>query len=126
MPFTDRVPEAVGVAIGQLRAVVENERLPYGARVEVAAAVRRLIVPRRKPGPKGSRDDAAYADYRSGLRGLALFRKFIPGHDKMGRWRRRIEERRFMNTLQKRASRDRRRRKMRLEKNFHNGGADLD
>jgi hypothetical protein len=108
MPLTDRIPEAVSVLIAQLRTAVEDECLPYGARIQIAVAVRRLIVPRRKSGPKDSRADAAYADYRSGQRGLELFRKYIPGHDKMGRWRRRIEEKRLMNTLQKRASRDRR------------------
>jgi hypothetical protein len=102
------IPDSVAAAVGRLREAVEQERLPYEARVRLSIAVRRQVVPRRKSGPKDSRLDAAWADYRTGLRGLKLFKKHIPRHDKMGRWRRKIEEKRLMNTLQQRASRERR------------------
>ena len=102
------IPDAVAAVIKRLDQAVNEERLPYRARVQVAVAVRRQIVPRRKSGRKDSRLDAAYSDYRVGLRGLRLFRKHIPGHDKMSRWRRKVEQRRLMGALQQRASRERR------------------
>jgi hypothetical protein len=55
--------------------------------------------------------DNAYADYRAGMRGLELFRNHIPRHDKLSQWRRSYEQRKLLKTLEKRAERDRKRRK---------------
>jgi hypothetical protein len=101
-----KVPESVRGVLEQLRRVVDEAELPYTLRVRVAHLAREEIVPRRKPGPKGSRYDAAYRDYKSGLRGLALYRKHIRGHDKMSQWRRAFREKRLLNALQKRTSRE--------------------
>ena len=91
-PMSAHIPEAVGAAVDRLREAVDSEHLPYGLRVLVARAVKRGIVPRRKPGPKCSRLDGAYEDYRAGMRGLELFRKHIPHHDKLSQWRRTAAE----------------------------------
>jgi len=105
-----RIPELVRAAVEQLRRAVEQAQLPYSVRARLARSIRRRIVPRRKPGPKNSRLDAAYRDYRAGSRGMPLYRKHIPGHDKMSQWRRAYRQRRLMNALQKRASREKKRR----------------
>jgi hypothetical protein len=103
------LPDSVRVALDRLREAVNQQNLPYPVLRRLAAVIQRAILPRRKSGRKGWRLDAAWADYHAGIRGLELFRKHIAGHDKMGRWRRQIEERRLMNSLQKRASRGRQR-----------------
>jgi hypothetical protein len=100
------VPESVREVLEQLRRVIDEADLPYPLRIRVARLARGAIVRRRKPGPKGSRHDDAYRDYKAGLRGLSLYRKHIRGHDKMSRWRRAYRERRLLNALQKRASRE--------------------
>ena len=114
--MSGRIPESVRAAMDHLRRAADEERLPYAARDRLARLVRRQIVPRRKPGPKGSRLNAAYCDYRAGLRGLPLYRKHIPGHDKMSQWRRTFTEKRLLNALQQRASREKRRRKTRRKR----------
>jgi hypothetical protein len=113
---TSPIPEAVERAIRELEHAAERERLSYDARVFVSATVRRRVVPRRRPGRKTSRLDAAWIDYQAGVRGLQLFRKYIPGHDRMSCWRRAFRQKRLMNTLHKRASRDRARRRTRRER----------
>jgi hypothetical protein len=95
----------------QLRQIVDQAGLPRTTRLKVAVAVRLAIVPKRKPGRKNQRLDKADADYRAGTRGLDLFRKHIPRHDKLSKWRRAYEQRKLLNTLEKRAERDRKRQK---------------
>lgn len=108
IPPESTIPEAISVAIDALKETVERENPPRSTRLRIAAAVRRVLVPRLKPGRRDHRLDSAYADYRAGMRGMALFRKHIPNHDRLSLWRRRIEEGRLRNTLQKRAQRERR------------------
>ena len=105
-----RIPEPVRAAVEQLREAVDQEHLPYSVRDRLARSIRRQLVPRRKPGPKGSRLDGAYQDYQAGMRGLPLYRKHIRGHDHMSLWRRAFKERRLLNALQKRTSRENSRR----------------
>ena len=85
------------------------EQLPLGTRVKILASLRKDMIPRGKPGPKKPRIDKAYVDYKAGSRGLKLFRAYIPGHNRMSRWRRRVEENRLIKTLQKRSERERKR-----------------
>ena len=115
-PMSVRIPAAVVAAVQGLREAVDREGLPYSLRVRLALALKRELVPRRKPGPRCSRLDAAYDDYRVGVRGLELFRKHIPNHDKLSQWRRATKEKRLLNALQKRASRERQRRELRQRK----------
>jgi hypothetical protein len=114
-PNRAAIPPAVVSAIEQLREAIDQAGLPRSIRLKVAAAVRHAIVPaiapKRKPDKKRHRIDSAYADYRVGLRGLDLFRKHIPRHDKLSKWRRTYEQRKLLKTLGKRAERDRKRQK---------------
>ena len=108
-PNRTAIPSAVVSVMEQLRQTVDHAGLPRAMRLKVAGAVRLAIVPRRKPGRKDQRLDKADADYRAGMRGLDLFRKHIPRHDKLSRWRRKAEQSKLLKTLQKRAERDRKR-----------------
>lgn len=106
---TGAVPDEVVPIIDLLRVTVDRADFPYEMRLVIAAAVRRAIVPQRKPGKKDHRLDKAYADYKAGMRGLALFCKYIPNLDRLSRWRRTIEQNRLLKTLQKRAEREKKR-----------------
>ena len=110
-PNRAAIPSAVVSAMEQLREIVDNAGLPRPTRLKVAVAVRLAIVPKRKPGRKDQRLDKADADYRAGMRGIDLFRKHIPRHDKLNRWHRKAEQSRLLKALQKRAERDRKRQK---------------
>ena len=110
-PNREAIPSAVVSVMEQLRETVDQASLPRAIRLKVAVAVRLAIVPKKKPGRKDQRLDKAYADYRAGTRGLDLFRKHIPRHDKLSRWRRKVEQSKLLKTLQKRAERDRKRQK---------------
>jgi hypothetical protein len=104
------VPQAIAALIDLLRQAADREALPRDARLDVVSAVRRAIVHKRKAGRKSDeRLDPAYADFRTGTRGLALYRKHIPNFRKLSRWRRRVEGDRLLKTLNKRAERDRKR-----------------
>ena len=113
-PNRAAIPSAVFSVIEQLRETVDHAGLPRAIRLKVSGAVRHAIVPaivpKRKPS-KRNRIDGAYADYRAGMRGLDLFRKHVPRHDKLSKWRRAYEQRKLLKTLEKRAERDRKRQK---------------
>jgi len=105
------IPEAVGAILERLRKAVDAEGLPCAARLRVVAAARELIVTRGKPGKrKDARLDRASVDYEAGMRGLKLFRKHIPGYDKLSHWRRGLQQRRLMGALQQRVSRSKKKR----------------
>lgn len=100
------LPEDVRMEINRLQETIEREHLPRSARQEVVTTIRLAILPRqtRRADP---RIDAAYADYQAGMRGLALYRKHIPNHATKGHYRRRADERRLMNSIHQRSSRER-------------------
>jgi len=99
------MPQAVAAAIDRLREIVNAGRMTRGARLLVATAVRRAVVPRRKPGRKNPNIDSAWPDYQRGVRGLKLYQRHIPGHANMNRYHRSAEEHRLLDGLRKRASR---------------------
>jgi hypothetical protein len=79
--------------------------------LRVARAFRSAVVPKRKPGRRRQAHvTAALADWKTGIRGEALYRAHIPGWEKRGKWRRKHEERALMDAIR---SRDRRERKPR-------------
>jgi len=65
------------------------------------------VVPRRRAGrrPK-AQVTAAYQDWKAGMRGVALFRKHIPGWQKHNRYRRIAEEKRLMDAIRSRYRRE--------------------
>jgi hypothetical protein len=75
----------------------------------VLAESRRRILPPGKRGRKRSEQiTAAHADWSAGIRGVELYRKYIPGFEHMSRWRRGSESRTLLNAIH---SRERRARK---------------
>ena len=105
------IPKAVGAILERLHKAVDEAGLPCAVRLRVVAAVRGLIVTRGKPGKrKDARLDRASVDYEAGMRGLKLFRKHIPGYDKLSHWRRGLQQRRLMGALQQRVSRSKKKR----------------
>ena len=102
------IPEDVRTEIDHLQKTVECGRLPREVRQNIVKTIALLIVPIRRRRKTDRRIDAAYADYKANLRRLELYRKHIPEHDKKSRYRRRIEERRLMNAIHQRISRERR------------------
>lgn len=110
----ETIPQSVAALIDQMGQTADELELPYAVRVKVAAAARRAMLPKKTPGKKSDhRIDNAYADYRTGVRGLELYRKHIPHHDRLSRWRRVAEEHRFLKNLQKRAQREKKARQQR-------------
>ena len=104
------LPQAIAALIDLIGQAADREALSRDARLEVVAAIRRAIVRKRKAGRKNDRQlDKAYPDYKSGIRGLPLFRKHIPGFRKLSRWRRLAEQHRLLKNLNKRAERERKR-----------------
>ena len=98
-------PQATSEIIKAEHAVAESKtiaveaatriRVRYGAHldrrklVEISKAFRAALVPRRKAGRKrNGAITAAHADWKTGIRGLALHRKHIRNFDKLSRWRR--------------------------------------
>jgi hypothetical protein len=83
-----------------------GERLTREECIRVASAFRSAVVPKRKPGRRRKAHvTAALADWKAGIRGVALFQKHIPGWQKHNRYRRMAEEKRLMDAIR---SRDRR------------------
>jgi len=104
------LPKTITALIDLLRQAADREALSHDARLAVVFALRTAIVKKRKAGRKSdNRLDRAYADYRSGMRGLGLYRKHIRNFPKLSRWRRRFEQDRLLKALNKRAERDRKR-----------------
>jgi hypothetical protein len=108
------LPEPVAALVDLLGKAADELELPYAVRLKAAVAARRAILPRKTPGKKSDhRIDNAYTDYRTGVRGLELYRKHIPHHDRLSRWRRVAEEHRLLKNLQKRAQREKKARRQR-------------
>ena len=104
------VPQAIAALIDLLGQTADREALSHDARQDVVSAVRRAIVHRRKAGRKSDeRLDRAYADFRTGTRGLELYRKHIPNFRRLSLWRRRVEQDRLLKALNKRAEREKKR-----------------
>jgi hypothetical protein len=102
------IPQSIAALIDQLRSLAHEEKLSSTVRREVTSAVRRALLPR---GKKSNSRDSAYDDYKRGMRGLPLYRKHIPGYEKLGPWRRERAQRQLRQALAKRAERERKRQK---------------
>jgi len=85
--------------------------LPLRERRRIVTALRHKLIPPGKPGRKRSKEiTEAYADWKSGMRGLALYRKHIPRFDRMGIWERKVKTRALMDAIRSRRRREQRRR----------------
>lgn len=79
--------------------------LDRAARLKVARAFERVLVPREKRPPGRKRKaaiTAAYEDWKAGMRGHQLYRKHIPGYSGMGRYRRECAQRRLNEAIRNR------------------------
>jgi len=103
------IPQSIAALVDQLRSLANEEKLSSVARREVMSAVRRALLPRGSK--KSNSRDFAYEDYKKGMRGLPLYRKHIPGYEKLGEWRRERAQRHLRQALAKRAERERKRQK---------------
>jgi hypothetical protein len=93
-----------------LVAAADAAELSKAARRTIISNLRRAILPRKPPvRKKSTRLDSAFADYKSGVRGMELHKKHIPNFSKLSRWRRVVEGSRLNKALSKRAERERKR-----------------
>lgn len=82
--------------------------LSNAERMQIVRAFRSALIPRRRAGRKPSATlTAAYAEWKSGTRGPALFRKHISNWERLSRWRRKAEQRSLMDAIYSRNRRDR-------------------
>ena len=115
VPREDRTPveRASNMAREAGRSIVSEfgAALDRRDRLRIIAIFKRTLIPPGRPGriPCG-RITEAYQDCKAGLHGLALYRKHIPGLDKMNQYKRKYEVRRLMETIrtrERRAARNR-------------------
>jgi hypothetical protein len=106
-------PAAVHEAAKQAKASAEDilgrwDALSVPDRRKIVTAFRAVMIPKRRPGRKPSKAvTAAYADWRSNMRGVALFRKHILNWERLSRWRRQAEQRSLMDAIYSRNRRER-------------------
>jgi hypothetical protein len=75
-------------------------------RLQIATIFHRQLIPARRPGRKRRKEiTAAHADWKVGVRGAQLYRKHIPGFDRMSRWRRESKSRDLMDAIRSRERR---------------------
>jgi hypothetical protein len=85
-----------------------GERLTRDECLKLLSVFRAGLVPRRRAGRRPQPQvTAAYLDWKTGIRGVALFRKHIPGWQKHNRYRRIAEEKRLMDAIRSRYRRER-------------------
>lgn len=79
-------------------------------RRKVVGVFRRQLLPPGKPGPKFKKEiTAAFVDWQAGLRGIALYRKHVPGFNQMSHWKRRGKMHALREALRARARRQEKR-----------------
>ena len=107
-----RFERAKSVTVETARYVAtEFAALDRSERLRLVKAFRVELIPRKAPGRKRQKEiTAAYADWKQGAKGLQLYRKHIPGFDKLAQWRRQTKSRALMDAIRTRQRRERRRR----------------
>jgi hypothetical protein len=115
-PQPDRIdlePLALRGAAKQAKASAAEilarwDGLSVSDRRMIVTAFRAVMIPRRRAGRKPSEAlTAAYADWRSNIRGVTLFRKHISNWERLSRWRRKAEQRSLMDAIYSRNRRER-------------------
>jgi len=85
-----------------------GERLTREECLKLVSLFRAGMVPRRRAGRRPKPQvTAAYLDWKAGMRGVALFRKHIPGWQKHNRYRRMAEQKGLMDAIRNRVRRGR-------------------
>ena len=106
-PCPDNLPPAELIAsdAGQ-RIARDHPHLDRRGRLRIVSTFRRQLIPPRKPGRKRRKEiTAAHADWKLGTHGLELYRRHIPGFDRMSRWRRESTIRDLMDAIRSRERR---------------------
>jgi hypothetical protein len=106
-PTLENLPpaEVIATEAGQ-RIARDYPHLDRRWRLRIASTFRRQLIPPRKPGRKRRKEiTAAHADWKLGLRGLELYRRHIPGFDRMSQWRRESTIRDLMDAIRSRERR---------------------
>jgi hypothetical protein len=82
--------------------------LSVSERRQIVTAFRSVMIPKRRAGRKPSETlTAAYTDWKSDIRGVALFQKHIVNWGRLSRWRRKTEQRSLMDAIYTRNRRER-------------------
>lgn len=86
--------------------VNEFGQLDRRERVGIIRVFRSQLIPPRKPGRRPSKEvTAAHEDWQAGMRGTELYRKHIPGFDRMNRYRRNAMIRALLDAIRSRERR---------------------
>lgn len=112
-PSKPPIPPQIGSLVESLCAAIASENLSLAARRGLLGTLRRGVLPGKKPksfSTKRTRQDErlkrASVDYKTGMRGSALFEKHVPQSKTMSRWRRRHEQTQFLKAVAKRVQRE--------------------
>jgi hypothetical protein len=97
-------------AVDAARKIQTAARRPIECRaaLRIVSAFRSTLIPAgRRARKEKAVIRAAHADYKSGMRGVALYRKHLPRFDRMGYWEREVKTRRLMDAIRSRERRSR-------------------
>jgi hypothetical protein len=106
---TQRLQSAIQSAQDAARQILQGQG-PFSRNeaLRIVAVIRSVIVPRSQAGRKrDERITAAYCDWKNGMRGVQLYRKHIPGYDRMGEYKREVKVKRLRDAIRSRRRRDR-------------------
>jgi hypothetical protein len=105
--------EALSQGKGFVRRLAEITRREFGDQlnrsefIQVAQEFKAALVPKRRAGRRPeNRVTHAYEAWKTGKRGVALYRDHIPRWEMLSRWRRASEQRRLLSAIHSRARRD--------------------
>lgn len=108
-PEVDRAIAILTGAAHRIEAECGGIALNRRHRMIIASRLWRLLVPRRRPGRKRKPMlTSAVEDYKAGMRGPQLYRKYIPGLDRMNRYKREVLARRLRDAIRTRIRREQR------------------
>ncbi len=106
-------PERVSQAIAKVTEIGKSIALEFPDlqrrdRLRLLRGFRAQLIPPGKPGRKRRKEiTAAHADWKGGLRGLPLYRKHIPGFDRMNWWKRKAKMGALRDAIRSRERRSR-------------------
>jgi len=99
----------VAAAEEAARQIAQDDRLHMRQRRAIVKAFRAILLPsdpRRRRRQKRKIARAAYEDSRKGLRGIALFQKYIPRWSRMNRYERKCKEQTLLASIRQRKHRE--------------------
>ncbi len=108
--FAEVVAKAKEIAVEAARKIQTGATQTIERRdaLRIVSAFRiTLILHRRRGRKRKAVVTAAHADYKSGMRGVALYRKHIPRFASMSHWEREVRTRRLMDAIRNRERRAR-------------------